>query len=204
MSRKPARTAPAGTSLFEESAPRPLADRLRPQTLSDVVGQDHLLKGDGPLARMVAQRRLASIDPVGPAGLRQDDHRPAAGAKPSISNSCRSRRCSPASPTCARSSPRRGVAARGGQGHAAVHRRDPPLQPLAAGWLPALCRERHGHPDRRHDREPVVRAERRVAVAHAGARAPPPRRGRPGDAAGARRGRNEAQAAARTPMRARP
>ncbi len=68
MSRKPARTAPAGTSLFEESAPRPLADRLRPQALHDVVGQDHLLKGDGPLARMVAARRLASIILWGPPG----------------------------------------------------------------------------------------------------------------------------------------
>jgi putative ATPase len=68
VSRKPARTAPAGTSLFEESAPRPLADRLRPQTLQDVVGQDHLLKGDGPLARMVAARRLASIILWGPPG----------------------------------------------------------------------------------------------------------------------------------------
>jgi putative ATPase len=68
VSRKPARTAPSATSLFEESAPRPLADRLRPQTLQDVVGQDHLLKGDGPLARMVAARRLASIVLWGPPG----------------------------------------------------------------------------------------------------------------------------------------
>jgi putative ATPase len=68
VSRKPARAASAGTSLFEESAPRPLADRLRPQNLGEVVGQDHLLKGDGPLARMVAARRLASIILWGPPG----------------------------------------------------------------------------------------------------------------------------------------
>ena len=30
-------------TLFENQAPRPLADRLRPQALADVVGQDHLL-----------------------------------------------------------------------------------------------------------------------------------------------------------------
>ena len=37
------------STLFESQAPRPLADRLRPQTLDEVVGQDHLLGPDGPL-----------------------------------------------------------------------------------------------------------------------------------------------------------
>jgi putative ATPase len=48
-------------TLFEAEAPRPLADRLRPTRLSDVVGQDHLLGPDGPIGRMVAAKRLASI-----------------------------------------------------------------------------------------------------------------------------------------------
>jgi len=65
--RKPVKQA-SGASLFEDSAPRPLADRLRPRQLDEVVGQDHLLKGDGPLARMVAARRLASIILWGPPG----------------------------------------------------------------------------------------------------------------------------------------
>ena len=65
--RKPAKQA-SGASLFEDAAPRPLADRLRPRKLDEVVGQDHLLKGDGPLARMVAARRLASIILWGPPG----------------------------------------------------------------------------------------------------------------------------------------
>ncbi len=55
-------------SLFEKNAPRPLADRLRPQRLDEVVGQDHLLKPDGPIGRMVAQRRLASMILWGPPG----------------------------------------------------------------------------------------------------------------------------------------
>ncbi len=38
-----------------------MADRLRPKTLAEVVGQDHLLKGDGPIARMVAAGQLSSI-----------------------------------------------------------------------------------------------------------------------------------------------
>jgi putative ATPase len=43
--------------LFEaDDASRPLADRLRPHVLSDVVDQDHLLAGDAPIGRMVASR----------------------------------------------------------------------------------------------------------------------------------------------------
>src|ERR1700760_2366320 len=49
-------------------APRPLADRLRPQALADVVGQDHLLNPDGPLGRMVATGRPHSIILWGPPG----------------------------------------------------------------------------------------------------------------------------------------
>lgn len=61
------------SDLFEASdlagdAPRPLADRLRPQTLGDVVGQDHLLKDQGPLGRMVAKGRPHSIILWGPPG----------------------------------------------------------------------------------------------------------------------------------------
>ena len=41
-------------TLFESQAPRPLADRLRPQTLAEVVGQEHLLAPEAPLGRMVA------------------------------------------------------------------------------------------------------------------------------------------------------
>ena len=54
--------------LFEASAPRPLADALRPQTLDEVVGQDHLLGPEGPIGRMRTQRRLASMILWGPPG----------------------------------------------------------------------------------------------------------------------------------------
>ena len=56
------------TSLFESNAPRPLADRLRPNHLSQVVGQDHILGPDAPIGRMIADRRLASIVLWGPPG----------------------------------------------------------------------------------------------------------------------------------------
>lgn len=54
---------------LDEGAPRPLADRLRPQKLSEVVGQDHLLQGNGPIGRMVSQKRLASMVLWGPPGV---------------------------------------------------------------------------------------------------------------------------------------
>jgi putative ATPase len=60
--------AGATGSLFESQAGRPLADRLRPTRLADVVGQDHLVGPEGPLARMVGQGRLASIILWGPPG----------------------------------------------------------------------------------------------------------------------------------------
>ena len=49
-------------------APAPLADRLRPQRLEDVVGQQHLLGPDGPIGRMAAAHRLASMILWGPPG----------------------------------------------------------------------------------------------------------------------------------------
>ena len=52
-----------------------------------------------------------------------------------------------------------------GQGDAALRRRNPPLQPRPAGLLPAGDGGRHRHAGRRHDREPVLRAQRRAALA---------------------------------------
>jgi putative ATPase len=61
------------SDLFEagglsDDAPRPLADRLRPKTLGEVVGQDHLIGAEGPIGRMVAQGRAHSIILWGPPG----------------------------------------------------------------------------------------------------------------------------------------
>ena len=60
-------------SLFEaagldRSAPRPLADKLRPGKLAEVVGQDHLLGQDGTLTRMLEARSLGSLIFWGPPG----------------------------------------------------------------------------------------------------------------------------------------
>src|SRR5580704_845899 len=61
------------SDLFEsgglsKDAPRPLADRLRPKALSEVVGQEHLLGPEGPIGRMVAAARPHSIILWGPPG----------------------------------------------------------------------------------------------------------------------------------------
>ncbi|HKA74807.1 MAG TPA: replication-associated recombination protein A [Xanthobacteraceae bacterium] len=68
---KPARTT--APNLFsaaglDDSAPRPLADKLRPQSLAEVVGQDHLLGPDGALTRMLETRSLGSLIFWGPPG----------------------------------------------------------------------------------------------------------------------------------------
>ena len=54
--------------LFASLAPTPLAERLRPRALGDVLGQDHLLGPDGPLGRMLAARKLGSLILWGPPG----------------------------------------------------------------------------------------------------------------------------------------
>ena len=62
-----------GPNLFaaaglDSDAPRPLADKLRPQKLSDVVGQDQLLGPDGALTRMLESNSLGSLIFWGPPG----------------------------------------------------------------------------------------------------------------------------------------
>lgn len=50
------------------TGPAPLAERLRPRALSDVVGQEHLTGADGAIGRMVAAGQLSSIILWGPPG----------------------------------------------------------------------------------------------------------------------------------------
>lgn len=60
--------APPPTSQSEPGEDAPLADRLRPRTLVDVVGQDHLTGPEGTIGRMVAAGRLTSMILWGPPG----------------------------------------------------------------------------------------------------------------------------------------
>src|SRR5215831_2229528 len=61
------------SDLFEagglsDDAPRPLADRLRPASLGEVVGQGHIIGPEGPIGRMIALGRPHSIILWGPPG----------------------------------------------------------------------------------------------------------------------------------------
>lgn len=51
------------------AAPRPLADRLRPRRLSEVIGQDRILSPEGPLGAMLAAGNLSSLVLWGPPGV---------------------------------------------------------------------------------------------------------------------------------------
>ncbi len=53
---------------LEKGAPQPLADRLRPKTLAEVVAQDHLLGPEGALTRRIASGSLGSLIFWGPPG----------------------------------------------------------------------------------------------------------------------------------------
>ncbi len=57
-----------GAAGLERDVPRPLADRLRPTVLGEVVGQDHLVGPDGALTRMLATGRIGSLVFWGPPG----------------------------------------------------------------------------------------------------------------------------------------
>ena len=68
-----ARAGRGGPNLFAaaglaQDAPRPLADKLRPRTLAEVVGQEHLLGRDGALTRLLDARSLGSLIFWGPPG----------------------------------------------------------------------------------------------------------------------------------------
>jgi putative ATPase len=53
---------------LDQNAPRPLADRMRPTKLPEVVGQDHLVGTDGILSRLIASKTLGSLIFWGPPG----------------------------------------------------------------------------------------------------------------------------------------
>ena len=57
----------AGPAPFD--APRPLADRLRPRKLTEVIGQGHLLSPNGPIGAMLAAKSLSSLILWGPPGV---------------------------------------------------------------------------------------------------------------------------------------
>ena len=58
-------------SLIDNSSsidPRPLADRLRPETLADYIGQQHLMAADKPLGGLASKGQIHSMILWGPPG----------------------------------------------------------------------------------------------------------------------------------------
>ncbi|MFC3088182.1 replication-associated recombination protein A [Tabrizicola soli] len=53
----------------KDSGPRPLADRLRPKSLAEVIGQEKILSREGPLGAMLAAGSLSSLVLWGPPGV---------------------------------------------------------------------------------------------------------------------------------------
>ena len=185
----------------ESQAGRPLAERMRPRRLSEFVGQPHLV-GEGSLDPHGGRAGPHLLDdPLGAARVRQDH----AGAH--------HRRRDPLAlpPVLRRALGRQGDPGRDRRGPAAAaaapppHRplrgRDPPLQQGPAGRLPAPRRKRPDHPDRRHDRKPLLRGHRAAAVALPRRDPEPPDRGGPrGDRPpGPRRTRSGGSAADASP-----
>jgi putative ATPase len=60
---------PTARAEAESRAPRPLADRLRPARLSEVIGQAHVIGPEGPLGTMLASGALSSLVFWGPPGV---------------------------------------------------------------------------------------------------------------------------------------
>ena len=157
----------AAVTLFEaaglaDSAPRPLADRLRPAPLAEVIGQDHLLASRACCPRMVKAGRLFG-DLLGTAGHRQD-HRGRLLAE-TTDLPFRAALGDPARGLgCARCSTPRRRGARRDAAHCSSSTRST-ASTAAAGRFPAAYGRRHHHSGRRHHREPVFRAEFGAAVA---------------------------------------
>ena len=126
------------------------------------LGHEPLLGPGKPLREAIERGAITSMVLWGPPGLRQNHARAPARALhgQGVRDVQRRHRGRAAR---ARDHPRgRAAPPRRRPRHDSLLRRDPSLQPRAAGCVPAVGRSRRDHADRRDDREPVVRAQLRA------------------------------------------
>ncbi len=151
---------------MEADAPHPLPDRLRPRTLSEVVGQDHILGPDGALTRMLATRTLGSLVFWGPPGTGKTTvARLLADATELHFEQLSAVFSGVADLKKAFDAAR--ARRETGKGTLLVRRRGAPVQSRAAGFVSARDGRRHRGAGRRHHRKSLVRAQRRAVVARA-------------------------------------
>jgi putative ATPase len=150
--------SPSGAS--KDAGPRPLADRLRPRALSEVIGQAHILGPEGSLRVMLDAGSLPSLIFWGPPGVGKTTIARLLAAETElhfVQISAIFTGVPELRKVFEAARHRRGTA-----GHASVRRRDPPLQQGPAGRVPAAYGGRHDPAGRRHHREPLLRAQRRL------------------------------------------
>jgi hypothetical protein len=147
----------------------PLATRMRPRTLDEFVGQTHLLGEGKVLRQLIEEDRVSSMIFWGPPGVGKTTlARIIAGrTKANFINFSAVTSGIKEIREVMNEADRRTTARRA---HAAVHRRDPPLQQSAAGRLPAVCGKGQHRAHRRDDGKPVVRGQRRAFVPLQGVR----------------------------------
>ncbi len=154
-----------GMDLFEHARQEqiekeaPLAARMRPRTLDEFVGQEHIVGPGRLLRRAIQADQLSSLIFYGPPGTGKTT------LAAVIANTTRSH-FETLNAVLAGVADIRRVTEEAQERRAHVRaaddplcRRGAPLEQGPAGRAAALGGERHGHPDRRHHREPLLRRQ---------------------------------------------